>query len=178
MVRIKGANSDYVYTGNPEQPIEEKKDADPLYLKIFICPNDMPSRIEKPHANGWCEGTDGTCPDDKPSKKSGHAMICLDEKDGISLVTQNQIIAKGNFIVECDGKKIIEVTDKAIAVSFGGTIIRIADGEIQLSSQNNKPIQISGNLAISGDVKITGKVDLSQADVTFSKATIEQIKKS
>lgn len=177
MVRIKGANSDYVYTGNPQQPIEENKEADPLYLKIFICPNDMPSRIEKPHANGWCEGTDHQCPDDSPDKKAGHAMICLDEKEGISLETKNQIIAKGNFTVEIDAKKSIEVTDKVISVSIGETVIKIADGEIQIS-QNDKPISISGNLAISGNVKVTGKIDLTQADVTFSPATLQKIKQS
>ncbi|MEK0179694.1 hypothetical protein [Microcoleus anatoxicus] len=174
MVRIKGANSDYVYdTGS--QTIQEKPNADPLYLEIFICPNDMPSRVEKPHAKGFCQGTDETCPD---PQKSGHAKICLDQKDGISFVTKNRIVAQGNFAVEHDGKRAIEVTERSITVSFGGTIIKIADGDIQLSSQNEKPIQISGNLAIAGNVKITGKVDLSQADVTFSQATIEQIKKS
>ncbi len=174
MVRIKGANSDYVYdTGS--QTIQENLNADPLYLEIFICPNDMPSRIEKPHAKGFCEGTDETCPD---PKKSGHAKICLDQKDGISLVTKNRIVAKGNFAVEHDGKRAIEVTERSIAISFGGTIITITDGEIQLSSPKDKPLQISGNLAIAGNVKITGKVDLSQADVTFSQATIEKIKNS
>lgn len=178
MVRIKGANSDYVYTGNPEQPIQENKDADPLYLKIFICPNDMPSRVEKPHTNGWCEGTDQDCPDQSSHKKSGHAMICLDEKEGISFVTQNQIIAKGKFTVENGQQKSIEVTDKTITVSLGGTIIKITEAEIQISNPNNQPIQITGNLAITGNVKVTGKVDLSQADVTLSPTTIQKIKQS
>jgi hypothetical protein len=180
MVRIKGANSDYVYTGNPEQPIQEQKDADPLYLEIFICPNDMPSRIEKHEGNRYCEGIDETCPDTSPNKKSGHAKIRLDQKTGISLVTKNQIVAKGNFAVEIDpDKKLIEVTDKEITVSLGGTTIKILDnGDIQLSGENDKPVQITGNLTIAGDIKVTGKVDLSQASVTLSQETINQIKKS
>ncbi len=47
MVRIKGANSDYKYVGDPEQPIKEDKSADPLYMEIFLCPNDQPSKIEQ-----------------------------------------------------------------------------------------------------------------------------------
>ena len=48
MVRIKGANSDYTYTGTPEDaPIQENKQADPLFMELFLCPNDQPSRVEK-----------------------------------------------------------------------------------------------------------------------------------
>jgi len=114
MVRIKGANSDYVYTGNPQELIKEQKDADPLYLKIFICPYDMPSRVEPNHGD-VCEGTDEACPQGENS--AGHALICLHEKEGISLVTNNQIEAKGTFVVKPEkGKELLKVGQEGITV--------------------------------------------------------------
>ena len=83
MVRIKGANSDYQYdAGDPQQPIKEDKSADPLYMEIFICPNDQPSKIEKHEGDKYCKGTDKHCP--SPEKK-GHAKVRLDQKEGIVL---------------------------------------------------------------------------------------------
>jgi hypothetical protein len=114
MVRIKGTNSDYVYTGNPQELIKEQKDADPLYLKIFICPYDMPSRVE-PNNGEVCEGTDEECPQGENS--AGHALICLHEKEGISLVTNNQIEAKGTFVVKPEkGKELLKVGQEGITV--------------------------------------------------------------
>jgi hypothetical protein len=132
MVRIKGANSDYVYTGNPEALIQEQKDADPLYLKIFICPYDMPSRVE-PNQGEVCEGTDAECPHGENS--DGHALICLHEKEGISLVTNNQIAAKGSFVVKPENsQELLKVEPE------GTTIQGVLDfnGGLRLSHEESE----------------------------------------
>jgi len=194
MVRIKGANSDYVYTGDSTEPIKEDKNADPLYLKIFICPNDMPSRVEKPHQDQWCEGTDETCP--SPEKK-GHAMICLHQQDGISLVTPNTVKAKGAFAVESNsGKEVLRVSEnhlsfrlkpnknqeislkiseEEVSMQLGGANISITQaGDIELSPQNQHQVTIKGNLTVEGKLEVKGDFDLPAA--TKRALTTEIIK--
>ncbi|NEO75990.1 hypothetical protein [Moorena sp. SIO4G3] len=99
MVRIKGANSDYQFK---DGSIQEVKGDHPVYLKIFLCPYDMPSPIEEPDENGWCEGTDEQCPHGKKNgeKSPGHALICLHQEDGISLETNNNVTATGPLVAE------------------------------------------------------------------------------
>lgn len=104
MVRIKGCNSDYIFDLKTQQIKEQSKDR-PVYLKIFVCPNDMPSQVEAPHnnqPNNWCQGIDASCPD---PNHQGHALIHLHEKEGIALVTQNPIAAKGPFVVQPNGEQ-------------------------------------------------------------------------
>jgi hypothetical protein len=132
MVRIKGANSDYVYTGNPQELIKEQKDADPLYLKIFICPYDMPSHVEPNHGE-ICQGTDTECPHGENS--AGHALICLHEKEGISLVTNNQITAQGNFVVQPQNSKELFKVDQH-GTSIQGNID--FNGALILNHQDNE----------------------------------------
>lgn len=141
MVRIKGANSDYVYVGDPAQPIEERKDADPLYLKIFICPYDMPSSVE-PNDGAVCEGTDADCPHGASSSHAkdspGHALISLHQYEGIKLVAdqgnqlvvdnqsghirlaptaQGQVQVQGQLVVQtADGEALLTVSPQGIAV--------------------------------------------------------------
>ncbi|MEH2168013.1 MAG: hypothetical protein V7K41_15315 [Nostoc sp.] len=134
MVRIKGANSDYVYTGNPKALIEEQKDADSLYLKIFICPYDMPSHVE-PNDGEVCQGTDAECPHGENS--FGHALICLHEKDGISLVTNNQITAHGSFVVKPENsQELFKVEPQGTTIQgvldFNGGL-RLSHDERELS---------------------------------------------
>lgn len=198
MVRIKGANSDYLYTGDLKEPIKEDKNAYPLYLKIFICPNDMPSRVEKPHDGKWCEGTDAECPS---QEKEGHALICLDEKEGISLVankgislfTNNKIKAKGTFVLEANsGKEVLmasenslsfvgkdidlKISEQEVSMQLGGAKISITQsGDIELSTPNQRQITIKGNLTVQGNLKVTGNLDLSEAT---KKSLTEEIRKS
>lgn len=103
MVRIKGANSDYIFDVDKGQIIEQTGEH-PVYLKIFLCPHDMPSHVEAPYestAGNWCQGIDAACP--HPGKKDGHALISLHQTDGIAFITQNTIAAKGNFVVQPPG---------------------------------------------------------------------------
>lgn len=170
MVRIKGANSDYVYTGNPQEFIKEQKDADPLYLKIFICPYDMPSRVE-PNQGQVCEGTDAECPHGENS--SGHALICLHEKEGISLVTNNQIAAQGIFVVKTqDGKDILlEVSSQSISmkISNGAEITINQQGDIELSPGNH------GKVKINGDLEVTGEITTAVSKLTNSIQILEKL---
>jgi hypothetical protein len=198
MVRIKGANSDYVYTGNSKEPIKEEKNADPLYLKIFICPNDMPSRIEEPHGGKWCEGTDKDCPKER-DKKSGHAMICLHQTEGISLVTPNTVKTKSHsFTVESEsgnevlkvseerfsialkpqaGKEVrLEISNTGISMKFGEAEVSITpSGDIELSPQDRREVKIKGNLTVQGNLTVNGNFELPE--VTKKSLTEEILKK-
>jgi hypothetical protein len=122
-VRIKGVNSDYTFDVGAGQ-IVENKSADPLYLKIFICPNQMPSRIEPPHHGHWCEGTDADCP---APDQAGHALISLHQYEGIALVAQ----------------QITLQTPTGATIQLHGESIDITPGP-------NGVVTIHGNLAVNG----------------------------
>ncbi|HBL11924.1 MAG TPA: hypothetical protein DD379_11045 [Cyanobacteria bacterium UBA11162] len=199
MVRIKGSNSDYQYTGDPKTPIQENKTANPLYLKIFICPNDMPSCIEPPHNGHWCEGTDEDCPAEE--KKLGHAMICLHQTEGISLITNNTVKAKGSFAVESKGsEELLRVSEEGISFSTkfkdGKTLhLKIAEqevslqlgeakvsitqaGDIELSTPNESGVMINGNLTIQGNLRLNGNIELPEAlKKDLAKEIIRSLKK-
>jgi len=111
MVRLKGANSDYEYSSQTDGIVDKTTERPELFLQIFICPYDMPSRIEKPHNGKWCIGTDQNCPHE--GNKSGHALINLHQKEGISLITDNNnklsVTQEGNIeLIPASGKVIIK----------------------------------------------------------------------
>ncbi len=127
MVRIKGCNSDYIFDLGTHQIKEQSKDK-PVYLKIFVCPNDMPSQVETPHknqANNWCQGTDKGCPD---PKQNGHALIQLHQEEGIAFVTQNPIAAKGPFVVQPNGERTALNVDQTQVTAQVPTVIQ-PDGQ-------------------------------------------------
>jgi hypothetical protein len=168
MVRIKGANSDYVYTGDSQVPIKEDKNANPLYMKIFICPYDMPSRIEK-NDGKICEGTDEDCPHGKDNGKdsSGHAMICLDQEKGISLETNNQVTATGTFVVSPKNNP------ELLKVSPEGTTVKKTLVIKNLTSKGEQELHLEiSDLGVSIQVKngtkiqilATGDIELSPLD--------------
>jgi hypothetical protein len=184
MVRIKGSNSDYVFDLGTGQIQEQSKDQ-PVYLKIFVCPNDMPSQVEKPYgdkAGNWCQGTDAECPD--PNKKNGHALICLHQTEGIALVTPNPIVAKGPFQVQPNGQQsVFQVTETncvvtgsvvlqtsqgkgfQISVSSEGIVlqtpdaamIRLTNNSIEITPGKTGTVKINGNLDVTGEITMAGQ---------------------
>lgn len=184
MVRIKGANSDYTYVGEPrDAPIQENKAVSPLFMEIFVCPNDMPSRVEAPHNGKWCEGTDQTCPHDGTGKKTGHAKIRLEQNKGIILSSKDknalqvsdqavtttvplQVQQSLTVTIKIPGKQDVrlEVSPSGIAMqAAGGATVKLTDKGIELSP------------GPGGTVKMTGTVDLSGASVTLPAATVQAL---
>jgi beta-xylosidase len=183
MVRIKGANSDYVYDSSTDKIVETKNQ--PVYLKIFVCPYDQPSDVEQNDGN-VCAGIDEQCP--HVGDKHGHALICLHETEGISLVSKQNITAKGNLIVEpttdtpvlkveknqidikvpvqlsiesANGNQVsVNISTQGVSLQVGRNAkIQInSQGDIDLSTHNNSgQVKIHGNLEVTGDVTVAGK---------------------
>lgn len=184
MVRIKGCNSDYRFDLKTGQ-IQEQSKEQPVYLKIFVCPNDMPSPVEKPYngkAGNWCQGTDANCPD--PQKKPGHALISLHQTEGIAFVTTNPIVAKGPFQVQPDGQQsVFQVTNTGclvtgpvvlqtkpdqgfqISVSDQGIVLSTPDAAmicvthnaIEITPGKTGTVKINGNLEVTGAITMAGQ---------------------
>jgi carbon monoxide dehydrogenase subunit G len=182
--RIKGANSDYRYDLSKNQIVQEgglenKK----VYLKIFVCPYGMPSRVE-PHEGESCEGIDAECPHGKQSP--GHALISLDQEEGIKLIAANnnqlivdqkgsiqlcaakQVEVKGNLVTHSpvevnntlivkqkNGKNVIlEISEKSITMQVVG------GAKISINESGNIELSPSGNsgkVIVNGDLDVKGK---------------------
>jgi hypothetical protein len=191
MVRIKGANSDYIFDAKTGRIEEQSKDQ-PVYLKIFICPNDMPSQVEPPQDSKWCQGVDATCP--HSNKQAGHALIYLHQTEGIALETPHTIAAKGQFVIEPKAKKtVFQATETGVTIAApltvtkpmtvteaititapltlktkpeNGTQMTIDSQEITLQTADGAKIQIKGDLleitpSKTGKVKINGNLDVT-----------------
>ncbi len=184
MVRIKGCNSDYLFDLKTGQIQEQSKDK-PVYLKIFVCPNDMPSPVEEPYdgkVDNWCQGTDAACP--APQKKTGHALISLHQTEGIAFVTPNPIVAKGPFQVQPDGQQpVFQVTntdclmtgsvvlqtkpDKGFQISVSdqgivlsspdAAMIRVTHNTIEITPGKTGTVKINGNLEVTGAITMAGQ---------------------
>jgi hypothetical protein len=189
MVRLKGANSDYEYSvktnGIIDKTKEEKGKPDPLYLQIFICPYDMPSQVE-PNDGKFCQGTDKTCPN--KDKRSGHAAISLHQKDGISLVTDNNskllvdqegaiqlIPASGKVVIKRDKQPNINLTlsDQGFEIKQeNGAVIRFdVAGNIELVPAINKTVTVKGNLTIEKEIN-------GELSAAMKQKLIQEIKQS
>ncbi|MFQ4135471.1 hypothetical protein PGN35_004055 [Nodosilinea sp. PGN35] len=167
MVRIKGANSDYTYVGSPAAaPIRENKRASPLYLEIFLCPNDMPSSVEAPHEGHWCQGTDGGCPAGE-HRQAGHAKIRLDQHSGITLsardtpalrVSERQITAA---IAVDDQPEVIHLAITPAGIHLqtpDGASIQLSGSAITLTPGPASQVTINGSLTVNGDLSLTGQI--------------------
>jgi hypothetical protein len=156
MVRIKGANSDYIFDAKSGQIQEQSKDQ-PVYLKIYICPNDMPSQVEPPHEGQWCQGIDGTCP--HPAKQPGHALISLHQTEGIALETPNTIAAKGKFVVQPKGKlPVFQAAESGVTVSAPLTV--------------TAPLTVSSTLTVTDLLTITAPIALKTQKDNGTQLTI------
>ncbi|NER02065.1 MAG: hypothetical protein F6K17_05160 [Okeania sp. SIO3C4] len=153
MVRIKGANSDYKYdAGDPQQPIKEDKSADPLYMEIFICPNDQPSKIEKHEGDSYCKGTDKDCP--SPDKK-GHAKVRLDQKEGIILSVKDTDALKVSdekisMFEPQNNKENSKENSQELTITkkTNSKEITIKFGKAEISLNSNGDIKLKGKLYI------------------------------
>jgi hypothetical protein len=129
MGRINGANSDYKHNGSGV--VEQQ--SSPLYLKLYICPDGLKSPLETNDPLIQCKGTKNDC----PSNKIGHALIHLNEEDGVEIMAgdNNRILVKQNGEIEL-GKE-------------GGParIILQNDGQILIYAGT---VTINGNLAVTG----------------------------
>ncbi|HEY9734631.1 MAG TPA: hypothetical protein V6D06_00060 [Trichocoleus sp.] len=177
MVRIKGENSDYRYSPAQTSIEEVKPPPDQLYLNLFLCPYDHPSRVE-PHAEGTpcCLGTDHQCPEAQGHHPApGHALIRLDQKTGISLVSdhQNQInLSQDGTIQLCppptgqveihnalvllhpDGQTThLEMTPQGLLIHGpGGSQIRLdTHGNLELTPGSGT-VKVNGNLSVTGQI--------------------------
>ncbi|MEM7713195.1 MAG: hypothetical protein AAF349_06375 [Cyanobacteria bacterium P01_A01_bin.68] len=164
MVRIKGANSDYKYVAdNPQQPIQEDKKASPLYMELFICPNDMPSKVE-PNDGHYCQGTDENCPS---QENNGHAKIRLDQKQGIILSVKN------TEALRVSDEKIVLQVEPTEKENQSSTKIEITSDEINLKvGQTEICLKSNGDIELKGKVSITG----DNGDLILPEATIEKLK--
>ncbi|MEM1167566.1 MAG: hypothetical protein AAGJ08_00350 [Cyanobacteria bacterium P01_H01_bin.35] len=168
MVRIKGANSDYKYVGNAEEPIKEDKSADPLYMEIFICPNDQPSKIEQHEGESYCQGTDKDCPS---QEKTGHAKIRLDQEQGIILSVKDT-----EALQVTDGE--VGIFDKALVIkrdrqNTSGLIIQF--GEAQISLKDNGEIELQGKVSITGEL-VLPEAAQNRLKAEIIKGVLAQIK--
>lgn len=142
--RIKGANSDYRYT---PQGLE-KTEGEDAYLRIFICPLKQPARSEVNDGN-YCQGDDVGCPS-PGADKSGHALVLLHEKDGVTLVTNG-----GNRLHVGQDGAIRLLAARTAVVSAGDVTIEVsADGGIVLQGDT----RMNGNLTIEGDLHVSGRI--------------------
>ncbi|HRI59910.1 MAG TPA: hypothetical protein PK228_09305 [Saprospiraceae bacterium] len=138
MGRINGTNSDYIRVGDD---IKEDK-SNPLYLKIYICPNDQLNSIEPPKdGKSLCIGTQEACPGGDHGVAHGHAMIHLHEQHGVEIVAgkKNRIAVKQNGDIEL-GKE---------------------DGAAKITLQDNGEIRIdTSTLTVNGEMKVGGNSNL------------------
>lgn len=129
MGRINGANSDYKFSNG--KVIEQQ--TNPLYLKIYICPNGEKNPLEA--SDQLCVGTDEHC----PGQASGHAMIHLHKELGVEIMAgeNNRILVNQNGDIEL-GKE------------NGAAKITIKnDGEVIIDASL---VTINGAVTIDGDI--------------------------
>jgi hypothetical protein len=179
MVRIKGENSDYKYDRATATIREVQPSPEQLYLQLFVCPYDHPSPVEaNAGADSCCHGTDHLCPQaTAASLATGHALVRLDQKTGISLVTdrRNQIVldqsgkiqlcpsedgrveVQGPLIVQTQyrqNKVQLEVSDRGIRLQVGSASVIIDPaGNLDLSPSPTGKVRIHGDLDIQGQIE-------------------------
>lgn len=154
MVRIKGVNSDYEYSIKTHQIQEVDPLPSPVHMKIFVCPNDAPSRIDQREETKCCEGFSNSCPGEQ---KSGHAAIALHEKNGVTLSADH-----GQFTLDQQGNLLLEHHDQQTAVlkieaqgfelqmSNGAKLTCDAQGNLKLAAAPNQTVTIDGRLELNG----------------------------
>ena len=177
MVRIKGENSDYKYNLETGNIHEVQPQPEHLYLQIFLCPYDHPSSVEEHQGEETCcQGTDHQCPEQEHGSSDGHALIRLDQKQGISLVTDNhnqilvnqtgkiQLSPSSGGQVEVNGALVVQQKDGQnvmLEISDSGVFIQAVGGaKIHLDHQGNIDLfpAPGGKVRVNGDLEVTGKV--------------------
>lgn len=179
MVRIKGENSDYRFDVTTGGVLEVQPQPEQVYMKLFICPNDQPSLIDKRKSDAaCCEGVSQHCPG---NSKAGHAMIRLHQTEGISLVTDRdnriildqqgkiqlspatQVELTGHLVLKQPGQAA-ELTLKAteqgfeLEMSTGAKICFDRSGNLELRPLDGKAVSISSNLRVEGEIEIKGNL--------------------
>lgn len=184
MVRIKGANSDYRYDLDSGGIQEVFPQPSPVHLNLYICPYDMPSPVEAPTPEGWCEGQDATCP--HPDETSGHALVQLHQDNGIALVTDgsNQLVidqagrillepARGQVIIGKPESTRLSLNQTAqgwdIQLPDGPQIHLNRDGSLHLIAGQSGKVQVQGTLQVEADLDVAG--DLSCQNLTVKGTT-------
>jgi len=118
-------------------------------LKIFICPAREPSRSEKHENNQYCKGVDSQCTIGDASKKKGHALLELHEKNGVSIVADN-----GTCIDADQNGKISLSTSESIILNAG---------EVRLEIKNDSVTITSPTVTVNGNLEVTGEINKSEA---------------
>ncbi len=137
MARIKGANSDYQYSAQANGIIEMQPLPKELYVRIFLCPYNMPSEIEPPHDGKVCTGHSATCPHGPESP--GHTLIFMHQHEGIRLATD-----KGELHL-----------DQAGVLNLKGRAAISQDLAITGTTQIEGGLTIRERAEISGELRVT-----------------------
>lgn len=142
MGRINGANSDYTFDDG-QGTVVENKEASPLFMRLYICPNDQPSSLEQ--GVGFCEGIQETCPE---PTKTGHAMIQLHQTAGIILQTDGETmitIPHNGGPIDINGIQIVKSgEDRTLQLGASGPKIELlSGGNINLVPANGGQVLIN-----------------------------------
>ena len=189
MGRINGVNSDYgrikgVISPMPSPmpaPVSPAPTPPPqwktLELKLFICPENIPNRLEAD--TSVCEGLNTSC----PAHGAGHALVQLHENDGLRLVTDNnnclQLDQSGNINMTpaTTGKVVmtgnVEIRNGVLNIldAGGNPFLSVANSAFNLNINGlSMNIDASGNLTItpppSGKVTINGDLNVNNLHAT------------
>ncbi|MEO1261098.1 MAG: hypothetical protein AAFZ15_20015 [Bacteroidota bacterium] len=157
MARINGVNSDFHLQTNGE--IKEDQ-GDPLFMKLFICPYNEPNALEEA-SGAVCTGIDTACP--ATPNKTGHALVELNQDNGITLRTDNgnnlQVDQGGNIRLNPNGDlKVktgftIKVTGNKVSLESpsGAKVVMQSNGNVDIFTKND-----NGNVVVHGNLQYTG----------------------
>lgn len=137
--RVKGANSDYKNVNGAVKEVDAQEKASHLFLEVFVCPGEQPSRVE-PNNGTFCDGLTTTC----PTKTPGHARLYLSREEGASLKTDKAGIA----------------ADQAGAIRLDAATtftVQVGGASIVVTGQG---ITVNGNLSVNGSLNVTGNLNV------------------
>ncbi len=172
MARTKGVNSDYLFNDDTQAIEEQVPFPKQLFMKIFLCPHNMPSHIEPPVLRDdkklRCEGEDATCPGG-----GGHVLLSLHQSEGIKLVAGNQ--APGISLIADDGARLDVKQDGTLRLAPSATgrvevpgtlVVQRADGIQVLLSISDHEIAVGVEGGAQVVLKQGGDIDLKTRNQT------------
>lgn len=200
-VRVKGSNSDYIYSPDAQSVVEVENLKDvPAYLQIFICPYGMPGpvdQIKEPpflsqdNEAHTCDGVSDTCPRQTlfPSEPyTGHAKIRLHQTEGITLATDNnnQLTLDQAGVIKLASTKQVEIAGDLIVqpagapgirlnISKDGVSLQVGEAAVSIDKQGsiNLKSQKQAQVNVQGNLAITG--DIASPTIASLRAELEKL---